>query len=766
MTMHKQISPARKLPLALKLALGMTAASWLPQAIAQGLMLEEVVVTAQKRAESLQDVPIAVTAISGEKIDSAGIRGLVDLSSYIPNVSINTQSGASPGNIIIRGVGSGNNVAFEQSVGMFVDGVYAGRARQYLVPFLDVGSVEVLKGPQGTLFGKNTVAGAISIKSERPTDSLEGSLRAQYEVEYGTTEYVGVVSGPVTDKLSARLAGKYRDEEGYTDNIIRGGDEPEAENSAIRGSFVYAAADTVELSGKLEYAKQEATGSKFQVSGIDGAGFGVKFADVIDPREKGDLDDKTTSDSFNGEYNDTDTVNSVFNIVWDMDELTLTSITGYSEYDTDYISDGDFSNLKFIQSTADEDFDQVSQEFRIASPGGETVDYIAGLYLESQDLNNSTRNDLDAGSIGLPLPPVGALSEFDQDGESVAVFGQATWHFAQAWSVTGGIRWAYEEKDAKLQSFTTDFGSNNQNTALEPISRAINGRETFVLENTRDTDNWSPTVSMQWDYSDEGMAYLRASRGYKSGGFNASLVDGDPSQFEFDDEKVDGIELGSKMNLLDGAATLNLAVFYNEFSDRQVASFTDTGFVVGNAAKSISKGVEADGRWMATEHLTFGLSLAYLDSEYDDFDNASCAGEQLRADNPVAGCDLATKTQDLSDEKTSYAPEWSGAFITNFFYPIGDSMELRADLDVIYTDDFYVTQSLDSNLEEDSYVKVNARIGLASAADTWEIALIGKNLTDKTTSDYGAGIPLFTGSYFNSVAAPRTIAIEATYRFF
>ena len=195
------------LAISIKILAGIAVTTWAAQSWAQSMVLEEVIVTAQKRAESLQDVPIAVTAISGDKIVSASIQGMEDLSSYVPNFNLFiSPGGGSPARIFIRGIGSGNNVAFEQSVGMFIDGVYTGRSQQYLVPFLDVASVEILKGPQGALFGKNTVAGAMIINSARPTDEFEGEVRAQYEFEAGSTEYTGMVSGPLTDRLSGRLA--------------------------------------------------------------------------------------------------------------------------------------------------------------------------------------------------------------------------------------------------------------------------------------------------------------------------------------------------------------------------------------------------------------------------------------------------------------------------------------------------------------------------------------------------------------------------------
>lgn len=736
------------------------------------LMLEEVVVTATKRTESLQDVPVAVTAITGEKIAEAGIQGLTDLADYIPNVSINYSAGDSPGRIIIRGVGSGNNAGFEQSVGMFNDDVYQGRARQYLVPFLDVGKVEVLKGPQGTLYGKNTVAGAISVASARPTDDFEGKVTAQYEVEYGSTEYTGYVSGGLSDNIRGRLAGKYRETEGYVDNIIRDKDEPEAESSALRGSLVWDAGDSVEIFAKLEYAELETKGGTFQITGTDGtlvAPFGtIRLTDLMTPLEDGRADDKTTLFSeLSEESSDTESLNGVVRIDWDLDDLSFTSITGYSDYDASFRQDLDFSDLTLQDGHNDENFDQISQEFRLTSEQGGTLEYIAGIYLERQELVVDQNSDVILSNLGIPfLPSSTAINSFEQDGESAAAFGQLTWRMTDTLSVMGGLRFAYEKKEASLEIINADLGetTSSNNPLTQTVLRQLAGRVEGNLDDERSTENWSPTLNLQWDFSDAGMAYAKYSRGFKSGGFNARVSDStQPEKFEFDDEKVDGFELGAKLTLLGGAATLNTALFYTEFTDRQVSQFLNDGFVVGNAAESTSKGIEIDGRLMASEHLMFGLSLAYLKSEYDEFMDAACAPAQIRPENPLPGCESGV--QDLSGETTNFAPEWAATFITNFFYPVGESMEFRAALDIIYSDQFYLEQSLDPNLVQDSFTKVNGRIALASIEDTWEVAVIGKNLTDELTFGIGAGMPFFTGAYFESVMEPRTVALEATYRF-
>ena len=781
MSKRLQSSKPRRMVTAVKAVVGAAALSCLPHAMGQSLQLEEVIVTAQKRAESLQDVPVAVTAISGDKIVEAGILDLQDLTNYVPNVVMfNSPGGGSPGRIYIRGIGSGNNSAFEQSVGSFVDGIYAGRTRQFLVPFLDVASVEVLKGPQGVLFGKNTVAGAMIMNSARPTTSLEGEVRGSYEFEYGSEEYTGIVSGPITDTLSGRLAGKIQKFDGYMDNLVRDTEEPEVENTAIRGSLLWDASDTVEVYAKLEYAEQETVGSNTQLTSTAGNFRGlIDHEDVITPLEDGRFDDKNTLNSWNEEGTDTESLNGVLQIDWDLDSFTLTSLTGYSDYESDFLLDGDTSDYLFIEQGQYEEFEQISQEFRLTSPGGERVDYILGVYFETQELSVNTPTDISLVALsavnvpGSPVPPfeLGQNPNYDQDAETASAFGELTWRFADDWSLTGGLRYAYDKKEATLVTQTTEIFQREQtdNPILIGVAGSLLNRTDGVLDDDRSTDNVSYSVNLAWDYSDEGMAYLRTARGFKSGGFNPNVGDADPDKFEYDDEEVNSVELGAKMTLLDGAAELNMAAFYTELTDLQVSSFVDSGFIVGNAAESTSQGVEIEGRWQAAPFLDFALSVAYLDSTYDDFPGAPCTAGQLAADDPVAaGCEGWTAsnptggTTNLKGETAGRAPEWTGTFITNLTLPLGDAMVFRGTLDLLYEDE--IEEQPDPNYQ-DSYTKVNARLALASANDTWAVALVGKNLTDETTFGNGFGVGFFSGSWAKNRQPPRTVALDLSYRF-
>ena len=625
------------LALAVKTAAGIVITALATQAGAQSLQLEEVVVTAQKRTESLQDVPIAVTAISGDKIVQAGILNLEDLTTYVPNVNIVQNPGGSS-RITVRGIGSGNNAGFEQSVGMFIDGVYTGRARQYLVPFLDVGSVEVLKGPQGTLFGKSTVGGAMIVNSARPTHEFEAELRARYELEYDSTEYTGIVSGPLTDNLSGRLAATYQDIGGYMENLVRDTEEPEVENRAVRGSLQWDPTDTLQIYAKVEYAESEGTGGNAQLTSAAGNFRGlVDHTELLSPLEDTRFDDKRSADSFNEEFTDIDSLNAAIKIEWELaNGVTLSSLTGYSEYDTDLIMDGDFTDIRMFETPNAEEFDQISQEFLLRSSLGESIDLLAGVYIESQELDTALPVDISLFPVGdyLPIEPVemSLHRNFEQDADTVSSFAELTWHFADNWTLTGGARYTDEEKDAGLEQWASDFGETEEtddffiNLVVTNLLMQTSGS----MDADRSTSYWSYSANLSWDYSEDGMAYLRVAKGNKSGGFNPNNANLDPAVFEFDDEEVDSLELGVKTAFLDGAATLNLAVFYTEMANLQVSSFSDSGFVVGNAAESTSQGFELDARWMAAPWLNLSASVGYLDSEYDDFPGAPCTAAQLR----------------------------------------------------------------------------------------------------------------------------------------
>ncbi len=727
---------------------------------ASAAQLEEVIITAQKRAESLQDVPISVAALSGDKIRDAGIMTIEDLSAYVPNFTMTESAVGSV--VFIRGIGSGINQGFEQSVGMFVDGIYLGRSQQFRAPFLDVGMVEVLKGPQGTLFGKNTIAGAVNITTLKPSDEFEGEISAMYEPEYNTQEYTAIVSGPITDNLGARLALRKSVSDGYMENVMNGNDEAERDEQIARLTLAWTPTSDLEVTAKLETGSFDVEGRVNQVATADGvfagANLGDAISDLFGPVEDGKINQKKASRGFRPEATDTEYDLASLTINYDIGEHTLTSVTGYSAYEFQEWTDADFTALALLDVGYDQEYDQFSQELRITSPLGQTLDYIAGLYYQSSELSNLTEIPVALAEAGIGAPPFSEIRLLDQDSESIAAFAQGTWNIHDNLRLTAGLRFSREEKKVDQSLYTADFLTHTANPALAPVNQGVLGSVAHTYSESRSEDHVSPSLNLQYDVNDEVMVYASASQGFKGGGFNEAEASGDVGRFEYEDEEATSFELGSKMTLLDGAATLNAALFYTEYDDRQVSAFEGATFVVGNAAKSTTQGLELDGRWAATDNLTIAASMSYLESEFDDFADAGCTAVQARTS--VGPC-----TQDLSGQETEFAPKWSYNISAEYITEVSDSLDLRFQIDANYSDDYFFAQDLDAYESQDAYTKINARIGLGGNDGSWEFALIGKNLTDETTVIHGNDIPLFNGAHFSFMDEPRTVSVYGVYRF-
>lgn len=783
-------------------SLAMTAS-----AHAADLALEEVIVTAQKQAQSLQDVPISVSAVDGEKLKEAGIARIQDLTAYVPNFKM---APTGQGNaIFIRGVGAGDNRGFEQSVGMFIDGIYAGRGQQFRAPFLDIALVEVLKGPQGTLFGKNTIAGAVNITSAMPNEELSGEVSVMYEHEYGDREDSVVLNLPLADGLYSRFAYKRTDTDGYLDNRATGEQEMPRNDEVYRASFRWEAGDNFDLGLKLEKGDFGVRGVTHQL--IDKTGtfnlylsnlapqiplglplslFSVNLEDYVSPEEDAKFDNVKYEKQFDWQPAFTQNGNeaAVVTANWELGDHTLTSITGYSAYDLIFVLDADFSDLQFIGTENEEDFEQLSQEFRLVGSLGERFDYIAGVYYHQQDLENSLWINLDLDAVGVPsnltlpsaldpiLAPLGlsssislptqlaTFSAFEQDSESIAIFGQLTFAITEALNLTIGLRWGEDEKRARKFLNVAEFRSKERtpNPIYIPIALALNNSENHDISDSRSIESLSPAANLQWYINEDIMTYVRYAKGFKDGGFNANDTTSSLEVFEFDDEEADTYELGIKATLLEGSATFNANIFYSEFVERQVSTFTLSGFIVGNAAESETLGLETDIRWRATEKLTLGASAAWLDSSFGEFTNGPCTASQ--EDQAAANNQLPCR-QDLSGERTDYAPEITLSLTANYTQPIGDSLELRLQGDINYSDEYLYTQDGDTADMQEAYAKLNARVALSSLDYGWELALVGKNLTSELVKASGNDVPLFVGASFAATEPPRTLGLQAVFRF-
>ncbi len=714
--------------------------------------LEEVVVTAQKRAESLQDVPISVTTMSGDRLDQMNISSIDELTLYTPSVTVT--EGAAGAQLFIRGVGSGLNKGFEQSVGTYVDNIYFGRGRSTRVGMLDLERAEVLKGPQGVLFGKNTIAGAFNLTTRNPGQEFEGYAQAGYEFETDKQFYEAAAGGPVTDTLGLRAVARYSDQDGWLKNTWTGQDIPGEEEFISRLSAVWEPTDSLQVIGKLQYSDFKQAERPAELIKCSAA-MQALVAGVDDCR----FDDKTTVTAYDpkGGYGSEDmTAYSMgLTVNWDTELGTVTWVSGYTSHDDDLYLDSDYTHLDTLEASRDEKFDSFSQELRMVGDIGQSINYIAGAYYEHNKLQYDQVLSYNAEpSTGAPVAFSRVVDDV-QETDTYAIFGQFTWDFTDTLALTVGGRYSVDDKQVDALNYCGEWKTSIANGAAACFGAP------YQLNQNRSDDDFSPAVTLEWSPSIDHMLYAKYSQGYKSGGFDLQSLTGDPKTFGFEPESVDSYEIGSKSTLLDGSMTLNLALYRNEYSDLQVSTFDGyVGFNVGNAAQAISQGFDADLNWALSDDWRTAVSVSYLDATYDDFKGAQCSYPQTAATPEGQTC-----VNDLSGKDLQYAPEWSAHWNLTWEHQITDNLLLTASGDLSYSDAFYVSNDLDPELRQDSYAKFDARLALSPLNDQWEIALIGKNLTDEETFSFGNDVPLSAGSYFAHYDVTRTIAAQVRWNF-
>lgn len=766
-------------------------------AVADTLSLEEIVVTAQKRAESLQDVPISVSAVSGDTIRDAGIPDFEELSATIPNFAVSRN--AIQDTVSIRGVNSDSQSGGEQSVGIYVDGVFRGRGVQSRFAFLDVGMVEVLRGPQGTLFGKNTIAGALNISSAKPTEEFESSISAKYETEHQETELQGHVSGALSDTVRGRIAFLDRQfDDGWVENS---GYNETMDNHewAVRGTLDIDISDNLMATVKYERGEFDNTGAPYDtIVHAPGAaaypGESTPWNSKINIQNSGPGLDLGTSYYMEG---DSDELSARFDL--DTEAGTWTTILGYSTYHFERGQDADFGPLPVLSYIDREDFEQRSVEVRFASDNDGNVSWLAGAYWQDSELEATGDTPVNSGFLsvataGAPIPlsadwatlagTVGNVNRqtgLDQDASTWALFGQATFQISDTVSTTLGLRYGEEEKDGRQWANVSDLSGNGitGGALTGPVLFAVAPLDvsTHSVDNLhRDEESLSWTANVAWDATDDIMAYATVSTGFKGGGFNSvalGVLDMATGQdvttqddIAYDEEEAISYEIGAKMTLADGAAEVNLAYFFMEFDDLQTTQFTgSTGFVVANAAQAETQGIEMDWRWQVSEEVRLSGSLGWIDFEFKDYATAGCTSEQITTSGlNAAGCSAAG-INDLSGKTNQDTPELSASLSALWVTQVMDNYELRSQLDLVYSDEYYAAGDLDPNVIQDSFTKTNVSFTFAPQDGQWDVSVIANNITNEETYQYANDVPLFAGNHFGMMQRPRTLAIRGRLNF-
>lgn len=763
-----------------KIMCGAALAVFAPAVHAQnGPVLDDIVVTAQKREQTSQDVPISLSATDGEFIAETGIGDIEGLSSYVPNLTVTTSPGISQ--IMIRGVGSAAATrSFEQSVGLYIDGIYSPRSVGVHLPFLDVERVEVLRGPQGVLFGKNSIAGAISVISAKPTDEFEVGLNGKYEFEYGSYQFDGYVSGPLTDRLFVRVAAIIDKNEGYVTPVVTGGDDqPKSELSGLRGTVVWEPTDSTRITTKAEYFNNDTIGTSIQMVGFDPTAPRSGLANYIIGLMDAAGEDYTRNDTHYSDFVnsiDQDNTNVTVEVEQGIGAFDLTYLFGFSKHDRVQNNAFDFSAGDIIIQTLDEEYEQFSHEVRLQSPQGEVVEFTLGAFYIDRELSfPGSRLRVSLPPIPVP-PPFGALTDIShtferpyfEESDAWSIFGQATWNVTDTLRVTAGGRYTDETKSAEMTGTLKDpIQTLDQQTApitdmltLIGIARSPLGFQNFTVNGKRNETSFDPSVNVQWDMTDEHMVYARWAQASKSGGFNNNDAAG--ANFEFNGEDVKSYEVGLKSRFWNGRGQANIAVFQNDYDDLQVSFYDGTGFQTGNAARARVRGVELDSRIAMTDTLTLGVDAAYLDAKYRDYSgpcstNANVWGAECMASSGAF--------QDLTGKQMDSAPKWSTHVFADNDLPVGGDLYLNTRVDLSYTSEYPLQTDQDPNNRADSIVLADARIGLEDADKRWSVALVARNIFDNQITAFGGSAPLLPGVYWGDITPPRQIELSFSLRF-
>ena len=704
--------------------------------------------TAQKREQSLQDVPISVAVMSGEKLEHYSMNGLEELSASMPNIHIGEN--ATQDSVTIRAIGSGANHGFEQSVGTFIDGVYFGRGHSSRSPFLDAERVEVLKGPQGVLFGKNTIAGALNITTRKPTEEFEASIEAEYFEGDESFAVTGIVSGPLSDKVGGRVVIRASDSDGYVKNLATDTDDPRDEELLARVILQIEASEDTSITFKGEAAKFDQDGRSFQLAS---GGFVSGLMSAFDPNFEDKLDYKRSVNSavWGDDFDYTDAYNFTATVRKDMDSATLVSVTSFVGYEYENLVGGHFiANIDLGAKMYNEEQKQFAQELRLESDLDGSFQYIAGVFYQDENIDHfqefafNTVATWTALGGAFPFLDGSRIFDLEQDTTSFAVFAQGSWMLTEAVTATLGLRYTRDEKDMDFSRFLTG-----------PAIGWPGGGASYDVDDSRTDSDVTPSANVQWQVNDDVMVYLSFSQGFKSGGYDFETA------IEFEEETVDAWEIGMKSTLADGALELNAALFRSEFTDLQTAAWIIDHFETGNAGKSLTQGLEVDFRWQVTENLMMSGAIGWLDAEYDEFVDGNCSFTSGAAGLCTPGLPF-----DQTGDPLQFAPDYSGSLNLEYISMISSAVEFSVAVGVDFTDSYFTAADVDPVSAQDSFAKVNARIQLANP-DSWSVALVGKNLTDEKTTTWVNDHPVFNAhnAYFASIDPPRSIGVQLKYQF-
>jgi outer membrane receptor protein involved in Fe transport len=822
--------------------------------------LDQIVVTAQRRAQSLQEVPISIEAITGEEIRNQGFRNMDQLADFSPSILIDNR--LQDQDIAIRGIGTtGNNLTLEQAAPTFVDGIHFGRTSQIKNAFLDLERVEVLRGPQPVYFGQNATAGAFSLVTRKPGATWEGDLNVEIG-NFGRRTIEGGVGGPLTETLGIRVAGKWDELEGYLTDVISGDRFPSGRDYAGRVILEWTPNSRFRATAKAQVSDFNGGGDGAAVA-LSGQGHpgDVERSVLIDGLEEFDLIPLTGSlsdglgvrtgtrfmrpppyirqedaDSGNvdirhiaceiraitegvcGGRENIDPWDAYLDLSYTLGSgIELTSLTGFSHLKRSYIRDNSLSPFLMNFQSRQEDYDSLSQELRITSDLGGTIEWMVGLYWQKTDL------DLLSDNMRANVRTARRLNTAVEDAEWKSVFATLTWNFpGDKAAIDIGGRYTHVRKETSVVGYGASWIFD-----IEPVSLgvegvdylAVDGGWTVPYDEVRDVppewismapvgitpldaslrpdeahsgvfddDDFNPQVTFRYRPNENVATYFRWAQAFKAGGFDTGSASLPESQeeFEFLSEHAENWEIGVKGDFRDGRARANASLFWMEVDDLQLATtsidpegMTSQGSFNTNAGLQRVRGLEVDVTALLTERLTVGVNAALMDGEMVEFEGAGCTDAELAVADTgpciseeesiaLVGDDSLEGLIDRSGYEAPRTPDWVVTANVDYRLPVGDAHRIRFS-GLFKASDGYITNVEDFALDikMNRHEDMNLSIGYGDAEETWEIAAWGRNLLEPLPS-YNAEFDVRPEGLIStnlSASHFRTYGVQFTYNY-
>lgn len=711
-----------------------------PAADASGSTLGTVTVTAQKRAESVQQVTAPISVVSGEKVREASLNSANEVTRYIPNVSAGTADGHGRPRWWIRGLGTGDQGANTVSpVGIYMDDVYIANISATGFPLFDLERVEVLRGPQGTLWGKNTTGGAINFISKKPVfeDQPDGYFKVDMG-NYANRAVEGAVGDTlVDDKLAARISFRTQAQDGYSENKADNNDRGGLEDDALRLQFLAALSDDLDANLNLHSRRYHDTGSSSQVNyGLNPNGSN-QFGYVADPKQG--------SVAYNAKQTASVEQNGVdLTLNWQLGDYALTSISAIESFQRDALADTDATPLELQRGYTYADSRQVSQEIRLASPRADRLNWVGGLHYFHEDLDSkNATGTLDNTYIA---PNYNRVA-YDQTDESYAIFGSMTYNFTSDFSLTGGLRWTRERKSIDLNrlvnSGTAVFSGGDWWKPSDISSPLV---VNAVQDESNTWSDWTYDLTPEYKLSDNARVYFKYSKGFRSGGYNTGAVS-QATVATVDPEFLKAYEVGLKSEWFDGRLNANASVFYYDYTDIQLNIVTavnnQTVSRLANGAQGEAYGAEFELEAIPLQNLHVNFGLGLLHTEFTDYTSGN---------------------NDYSGNKFVRAPSESAVIGADYRIPldIGGAIVLGTDWNT-RSRQYFFTNDQSSAMRTGGYTLGNARVTYQLPGDKTSITAYTNNLTDKEYRNHT--LPSGFQSAGVMYGDPRTFGVSVTTKF-